>query len=530
MAGIIDEIRKKIDLVDLVSDYLPLKKVGSSYRALCPFHSEKTPSFYVSPQKQIWKCFGCGRAGEHFKFLMEYEHVDFKEALKILASKAGIELKNITPKTKDKIDELLEIHRISAKFFHEKLQLNEDILNYLKKRGVTKESIEDFQLGFAGPGLSEFLLNLGFGKEVLIDSGIFYEKNSRIINRFEGRLIFPLLDHKGFVIGFSGRTLTDDEPKYLNSPETPIFKKGENFYGFYLALPFIKESQEVYLVEGFFDLILAWQQGLKNILAILGTALTPFQVKLLNRFVKKIIFAFDNDEAGETAVFKSSLLVAQTEIETFRAIYGKKDLGEFLIDHHLNEIKKEDLLDYWLKSKEPAKLMEILPFYLASINNLARRVQYLQKIQEYDIIKIEWLKEEIDKAKKLIPQIDFGENLPEKSEIKKKVSRYELLVELIVALVYGLGKKELLEELKEFLPQNLDEFESVWELRFEYEKSLNQNKNLDEYLAKLIKELKKEYYRQKIKELSLQKITPQTLEQINNLIKNLKEIYDKEKR
>ncbi len=526
MASLIDEIRNRIDLVELISEYLNLKKVGSSYRALCPFHAEKTPSFYVSPQKQIWKCFGCNRGGEHFKFLMEYEHIDFKEALKILAQKAGIELKKIPKEIKTKIDEILEVHRIAAKFFQEKLQLKKEIIEYLKKRGLKNETIEEFQIGWAEGNLPDFLLNLGFEKSTLIDSGIFYEKDFELFNRFEKRIIFPIKNSKGLIVAFSGRSL-DEEPKYLNSPDTLIFKKGENFYGINLSLPFIKESKEVFLVEGFFDLILAWQSGIKNILAILGTALTPYQVKILKRYINKIIFSFDNDEGGEMATLRSAILVGQTNIKMERAVYEKKDLGEFLLDHKAEEILREDLLDFWLKRKETKTLMEILPIFLASLSDIALRVEYLKKIQQYDIIKIEWLIEAIERVKKQIPKIQVTEELPTTQKAPER-RRYDLLVESIISISYGLGKKDLIEEIKEFLPENLESYEDLWEMRFEYEKSLNNN--LEGYLEHLIRELKKEFYRNKIKEISQQQLDEGKVKSIMELTKKLQKIYEEEKR
>ena len=527
MASILDEIRSKIDLVDLISQYLPLKKVGSSYRALCPFHSEKTPSFYVSPQKQIWKCFGCNRAGDHFKFIIEYEKVDFKEALKILAQKAGIELKKIPKEIRTKIDEIIEIHKIAARFFHEKLFLNQEVLDYLKKRGLKNETIEDFQIGYGAEGLFDFLVNLGFEKQIILDSGIFYEKDFEVFNRFEKRLIFPIYNLKGLIVAFSGRSLNSEEPKYVNSPDTLVFKKGEIFYGFHLALPFIKDKNQVFLVEGFFDLILAWQKGLKNVLAILGTALTPYHIKIISRLTNNLVFCFDNDEAGKNATIKSAILATMKNLNLFQAIYDKKDLGDFLIEKDIDDIKVKELLDFWLENFKEEELIEFLPQFLAA-TEVKRRIELLKKIKNYGKIKIEWLVEEIEKAKKSLPKIEI-EKEEKVEEIKKeKISRYESLVEILISLAYGMNKKEILEEMREFLPEDLSKYESLWEIRYEYEKSVN--KNLNEYLNFLISEIKKEFYRKKIEEISKSEINEEKLKEILELTKKLKELYAKKKK
>jgi len=529
MASLLDEIRNRIDLVDLISQYLPLKKIGSSYRALCPFHAERTPSFYVSPQKQIWKCFGCNRAGEHFKFLIEYEKIDFKEALKILAQKAGIELKKIPKEIRTKIDEIVEIHKIASRYFHEKLSLNEEVINYLKKRGLTTQSIEDFQLGYGDYGLFDFLINLGFEKQIILESGIFYEKNFEIFNRFEKRLIFPIYNLKGIIVGFSGRALQNEEPKYVNSPETLIFKKSEIFYGFNLALPYIKEKNQVFLVEGFFDLILAWQRGLKNILAILGTALNFYQIKIISKLTNNLVFCFDNDEAGRNATFKSAILATMRNLNLYQAIYDKKDLGEFLLEKDINEIEIKDLLDFWLENFKEDELIEILPQFLAA-TEVKKRIEMLKKIKNYGIIKFEWLLEEIEKAKKNLPSLEKeGGDIKEEEKIKtKKVSRYDSIVEILISIIYGLNKKEKILEIREFLPEDLSKYEDLWELRFEYEKSIN--KNLEDYLDWLILEVKKEYYRKKIEEFSKREINEETLKNILVLTKKLKEIYAKTKK
>lgn len=310
--GEIEEIKRKIDIVDLISSYLPLKKAGRNFKALCPFHSEKTPSFMVSQELQIFKCFGCGEGGDVFAFLKKIEGIEFAEALKLLADRAGVALKSFKPSPEVRRKErLFAVNNLASEFFHfllVKHKIGKEVYSYLRKRGIQAEAVEKFGLGYAPrswESLGNFILAKKFSLSDLLSSGLVVqkEKGRGFYDRFRGRLIFPLKDEQGRVVGFSGRRLTEneDEPKYINTPETPIFKKGAFLYGLHLAKTAIKREKLAIIVEGQTDVITPFQAGTENIVASLGTALTSAQIRLLARFTKDIALCFDTDLAGDAA-------------------------------------------------------------------------------------------------------------------------------------------------------------------------------------------------------------------------------------
>ncbi|MCX6811244.1 MAG: DNA primase [Candidatus Berkelbacteria bacterium] len=311
----VEEIKQRVDIVDLISIYLELKKAGANYKALCPFHNEKTPSFMVSQDKGIFKCFGCGESGDIFTFVEKIEGVDFPEALKILAERAGIKLARIDRQFYDQKRNLYEINDIAAKVFHHLLTKDKTgavALAYLKKRGVTEKTIKDFQLGYSPLNfefISGFLCQKGFKESDIVASGLSLNRENRrrgslpIFDRFRGRIMFPIFNPAGNIIAFSGRILKDttDAPKYINSPDTPLYSKSRNLFGLDKSKTKIRKSGFVILVEGTMDVILSHQAGLENTVASLGTALTQEQVDNLARLSRRFLFAFDADEAGMIA-------------------------------------------------------------------------------------------------------------------------------------------------------------------------------------------------------------------------------------
>ncbi len=300
---IIEEIKEKVDIVDFIGEFIDLKKTGQNYRALCPFHSEKTPSFFVSPSKKIWHCFGCGKGGDVLTFLMEYENIDFYEALSILAKRTGIEfffsLKSPSPVSKEK---LYEIYKISALFYSDQLKNSQRAKKYLLSRGIDESSIGTFSIGYA-PDEKDALYS--YLKAQNFDDNII-KRSALVTNNydfFRDRIIIPIHDLTGRIIGFGGRLieLKSELPKYINSPDTTIFKKGENLFGFWQAKKFIKEKGYAVIVEGYMDVILCHQHGFKNVVAPLGTSVTLEQLRKIRRVTNKILFLFDGDEAGITA-------------------------------------------------------------------------------------------------------------------------------------------------------------------------------------------------------------------------------------
>ncbi len=318
----IDEIKDRIDMVDLISAYVMLKKRGRNYVGLCPFHLEDTPSFTVSPDKQIFYCFGCQKGGNCFDFLMEYEHLTFPEAAEKLAVRAGVTLpeKEMTPGEKKRQDDrrrLFDVNRETAAFFQQQLAKAKVCQDYLDRRALSADVIEAFVLGYAPEGweeLKKHLLNAGYDEETLLRAGVLTKGESgKVFDRFRRRLMFPIADPKGNIIAFGGRIIGEGEPKYLNSAENPVFNKSRNLYGLHLAASHIREKGEAILMEGYIDVMSAHQFGLKNAVAPLGTAFTEDQAKLLKRYGQKVLLAFDGDGAGQKAALRSLEILAKQD-------------------------------------------------------------------------------------------------------------------------------------------------------------------------------------------------------------------------
>ena len=313
MADQIEEIKRKLDIVDVVSSYVPLTKSGKNYKALCPFHSEKTPSFMVSPTLQIFKCFGCSEGGDALSFYSAIEGVSFGEALKEMAKRAGVKLvrRKQSPEERQK-EKLYEINRLASDFFHHLLtkhDVGKPALEFLKKRGLSKDSIEEFNLGYAPrswDSLGRFIVKKGYTVTDLLQSGLASRKDQGrgYYDFFRGRAMFPLRSSTGRVIGFSGRALGDEQPKYINTTETPVFEKRRLLYNFDLAKREIKKKKTAILVEGELDAIALNEKGLKNVVATKGTALSSEQITTLSRFANNLLLCFDRDAAGLEATKK----------------------------------------------------------------------------------------------------------------------------------------------------------------------------------------------------------------------------------
>lgn len=318
----IDDLRQRADIVRIISEYVPLKKRGANWMARCPFHEEKTPSFSVSPAKNIFYCFGCGKGGSVFTFIMEMEHLSFPEAVRLVAEKAGVPL----PSPRDEREEMLrrrERERIIAlnlwalEWWEAQLESRPEALRYLLQRGITDETRRAFRLGYAPDGWDGLISHLkerGATMAEIERSGLVVKKETGgSYDRFRGRLIFPVLDLQGRPIAFGGRTLAPDgEPKYLNSPETPVYSKGRHLFGLNLTREQIRRRGFAILVEGYLDLIALYQAGIRNVVASLGTALTGEQAKLLGRFARKVVVNYDGDEAGREAARRAiEILLAE---------------------------------------------------------------------------------------------------------------------------------------------------------------------------------------------------------------------------
>ncbi len=460
-----DKIREQVDIVELVSQYLALKKTGLNFKGLCPFHSEKTPSFVVSPQKQIFHCFGCGKGGDVIKFVSEIEGLNYFEAGLKLAKDYRIQ---IDIKDDKGINDYFKITELVAKIFHENLLKNikdDKIRLFLEKRKIKPEVIEKFYIGYA-PDDFEFLFKILKKKKVNIklseELGLI-KKKSNYYDTFRNRIIFPIRNLRGDFIAFGGRTLNDEiMPKYLNSPESPIFHKRKNLYGIFENKNEIKNNNEAIVVEGYMDLISLYSEGVKNCVASLGTAFTEEQLNLLNRFVENVYFLYDADKAGVKASIKGAVTAINKELSPKLILLPEGlDPDDFIKKYGLEEfikLKKEsnDLV-YFLKNiifkqidlknfENKNRLMKRLKKIYTDIDNPVYKDHFIKGIGE--ILNIDY--NEIKKYFSKISPTGF-----KKFEIKKEKRPYHFSIEeKIVSFI--LTYNEFLDNIElEYFDNNL---------------------------------------------------------------------------
>jgi len=429
MAGIpeyiIDQVRDRTDIAEVISKYIPLKKAGRNYRALCPFHHEKTPSFMVSPAKQIYHCFGCGAGGNVFNFLMKYERLEFPEAVRQLAKSAGVVIPETSPAGAQKSslsEKLHTLNELVANFYRENLkrgQAEAVSKRYLAKRNIDRNVIERFMLGYAPKswdGLLDFLKKKGYDEPILQKSGLVIEgKGGRFFDRFRDKIIFPISDVKGRIKGFGSRALDDSMPKYMNSPDTFIYNKGNHLYGLNQSWEDIRDKNSAVVVEGYIDLLTPFQHGIRNITASLGTALTIEQIRLLKRYTNNITILFDADQAGENAALRSLDILVEEEVKVKVAQLPKgEDPDSFINKNGADKFKEllnsaQDVFDYKLNlllSRHNAAALEdkalianeMLPL-ISKIKNAILQSGYLKRLAEILSISEADLRRELSKVR-----------------------------------------------------------------------------------------------------------------------------------
>ncbi len=327
---LLEEIKSKIDIVDFVSDYVQLKKSGQNYKGLCPFHSEKTPSFMVNQAKQIFHCFGCGIGGDVFSFLMKHDNLSFGEAIRYIAKKAGVEITEprFDKGVSERREKILHIQSEAMKFFMRNLKSSESAQTYLKNRGINETSINSFHIGYATnerDALLKYLKKRGFTDSLIKDAGLAVVDGKNYRDVFRGRIIFPIFNLQNDVIAFGGRVMDDSMPKYLNSPETEIFKKRDILFSINLSKDEIRKKGYAIIVEGYLDTIICHQYGFNNTVAPLGTSLTLRHLQRLKLLTKKVVLVFDGDEAGISAARRSLAIVCEND---FRARVSLLPEGE----------------------------------------------------------------------------------------------------------------------------------------------------------------------------------------------------------
>ncbi len=517
MLSPVEEIKNKLDIVEVIGQYLKLEKTGANYRALCPFHKEKTPSFFVSPSRQIWHCFGCNAGGDIFTFVMRIENIEFKETLEMLAKKAGVRLRHESPQARSHKQRLIDINKQAVVFFENNLWQNKEVIDYLHQRGLKDETIKEFHLGWAlddWRGLSSFLIKKGFQPEEIVASGLAISKknptninqntghkiqSADIYDRFRSRIMFPIDNSVQQTVGFTGRifqgknplkTINDIEAigRYVNSPQTLIFDKGMILYGLSKSKPHLYSQEETLLVEGQMDFLAVWQSGIKNVVAGSGTALTPNQLKILKRYNNTLILGFDMDEAGDLAAERTIELALDKEfnIKILRLIEGK-DLADFIDTKEKDKTEKGITIKELIKKAKPImdfyferaqKLGDkdniqgkktIASYFLPKIqklNNVIEKSFWLNKLSRFLNIPEQALREELEKLSKNKATINRGvidenESLYE-FPITESLLRIEIIAERIISfLIKSPQLKKNALDYEEYFPHNFKEIFKV---------------------------------------------------------------------
>lgn len=467
-------VREKTDIVSLISEFVPLRKAGRNFKVPCPFHNEKTPSFVVSPERQIWHCFGCGKGGDVFTFLMEYEKLEFVEALRTLAKKAGIELSqsDLARKGASQKERIYKINDFSSEFYHfilTKHPSGKRAMEYLtQKRKIDPRLIKTFKIGYApfsGSPLTNYLIQKKKLKsQELLEAGISTPRNGRLSDFFRNRIMFPIYDHRDNIVAFSGRVLSDDikESKYINTRDTLVYHKGGMFFGLNMAKNEIKKKDQAIIMEGEFDVISSFSEGIENTVAIKGTALTEDQVALLARFTDKVTLCLDKDEAGFEAIKRSlgalerkGMTTTIVELGEYKdpdeaikkdALFFKKqlknDIGvyDYLISSFLEKFDKNEAMG---KKKIGDNL---LPF-IALIDNEIVKEHYLKKLAGELDTSFENLMTELDKSSK--KEAVGTQFIP---QMRQRRSRKETIEEYLLSLIIQFEDwKKTLKEISEIL-------------------------------------------------------------------------------
>jgi len=474
MADAVSEIKSRLNIEDVVAQYVQLKRAGRNFKGLCPFHSEKTPSFVVSPDKQIAYCFGCHKGGDIFKFFEEVEGVDFPNAVRILADRAGVKLEKSTfarhQVNKDEKQKLIDAHEAVTAFYVDKLWNSKEgkkVVNYLHKRGLNDETIREFQLGFAPDSFDEtytMLLKDGFDKQTLINGGLVSHKDvsaNKIYDRFRSRLMFPIRDSLGRTVGFGGRAVKKgDDPKYLNSAETLIYHKSDVLFGFDKSKKFIKQQETAVLVEGYMDVLMSFQAGVKNVVAVSGTAFTEGHLKILQRIANKVIFAFDTDDAGIEAAKRAFLLADRLGMQSCIVnLQDNKDPADFVLEDSAawceEVVKAGAFMQFFLnrvaknhdvKSINGKKdfLHEVLP-YLSVVSSSVERDFYIRAAAALLYVDPKLMYDELKKYEKSLRTWQSNDDKYENESYENNFSIEEHLLALLLAF------PKCFETIEEFL-------------------------------------------------------------------------------
>lgn len=562
MSSAAETIKERLGIVEVVSSYTKIDKAGSNYKGRCPFHHEKSPSFFVSPVRNSYYCFGCGAKGDIFTFVQEFEKVDFVGALKILAERAGVELQQFKNENKGENDRLRSVLELSTKFFQSNLQKNAKALSYLRERGLTDKTIEEWRIGYALPDwrtAHDFLLTKGIGQIDMEKVGLIKKSDKEgaradsVYDRFRARIMFPLFDPSSRVIGYSGRIFgvpDTDGPKYLNSPDTVLFNKSETLYGYHKAKDGIREWRYTILVEGQMDLLMCHQSGFTNTVATSGTSLTNQHLEKLQKLSDNLMLVYDADKAGLKATLRAwtSALALGMDVKVASLPNGEdpaslllKDKEAFkngikhakhIIDYYIDILVKEGLAENQFK-KSVEK--EVLP-YVAVVDSAIERSNFISKVSVKTGIYESDLREEVEKIRSnpnfketILSGKDDGQIVDTVSDKTSTSSMYKKPIEDIVlrrvgALLVWLKNSHVekenekdtkrVEQILERISQILPESEFIYfkhnvesspeELLFEAEALFDGSKNIEKDIKELLHELEERTLKYRLSETMLE--------------------------
>ncbi|HET7628433.1 MAG TPA: DNA primase [Bacillales bacterium] len=500
----IEQIRNSVDIVDVVGEYVHLKKQGRNFMGLCPFHDERTPSFSVSPDKQIYHCFGCGNGGNVFTFLMEIDGLGFVEAVKKLADQANIGLPNVTVDDGRQIAssdrrKLAEIHEWLVKFYQSCLlrtQSGEKARHYLQQRGFSDETIERFQIGYAPEEwelAAHFLEKRHFSPEILEKSGLFSKRafDGKIFDRFRDRIMFPIWDSRGQAIAFGGRVITDAQPKYLNSPETEVFRKGKTLYAFHLAKRSIREAKQAVVMEGYVDVVSAHQAGVTQAVASLGTSFTNEQAHLLKRHADSVVICYDADRAGIDGALRAAELLQQSGLYVkIASIPGGLDPDDYIRKFGGSRFQTEVIgasqtvtafkIHHMRKGKnlndegDQLRYIEEVLRVIAALPKAVERDHYLRQLSEEFSLSLDALKQQqyaiYRQLKKSGMKAEANRNVNMRGHVRKQTLLPAPLKAERMLLAYMIQDEEIAQRVQEELAGafHVEEHEAVAAHLFAY--------------------------------------------------------------
>ena len=585
MPSPVEDIKARLSIVDVVGSYIRLIKAGSNFKANCPFHNEKTPSFFVSPSRDSWHCFGCNSGGDIFSFVSRLEGVEFPEALQILAARAGVELKKEDPRFVNERKRLFNLFDEAVKFYESELSKRDDVFKYLEMRGLLKKTINDFRLGYAHQSwdrLTSFLKSKGYKPEEIERAGLairaksagWSDSGARFYDRFRGRIMFPLSDSAGRVVGFSGRIFEPDLPKnespenaggkYINTPQTALYDKSKILYLWDRARGEIRKENTCVLVEGQMDALLSHQAGVKNTVAVSGTALSKNHLWLIKRLASDLFLSFDTDDAGQSATMRGVDLAIASGLEVkIIAIPQGKDPADTIkenpkiwtqavssakpvISHFLERSLKKFGSDH--RGLRLDVTSKVLP-YVALLNNEVDKAHWIGEISSFLGLKEDPILDEVRKLSKLGREVLIEDKRP-KSEKMIPKTRKDLLEDRILGIL-AWRKDEFLEKLnegsyeffsshriplleciiKEKPPKDAEVLEKNLEkLAFEAELLYGAMEKIHEEFHELLAELEKEHFKTKLESLAFEIRRSETAGETERLGGLLKEFSDLSKK